>query len=496
VLETVVAAMLRAPNDALLQQHGAWALHAAAATNSLIVGADADWRAMILALLDAMRAHAVDAETLHVCLVTLSSISVEDDLERLAGSMGAHSAILEVFASHASDEEMIEAALTLMRNLSLMPEGKLAVGLCGSVEAVRVLTRHAHSERVAARACAALAALVLDSTNEAVAGHCGALPAIITALRTHGRSSRELTAYSCLALARGTVLAKNEVIAGDAGAIPALVAVTEDPTTDAEVMESALDSLRNLSAYGLNKERILRAHALPAVVMAMRRSVASAEVQVAGCHALAYACCNNPEGDFHACVACCSAAADADARGGHGRALVMCRTATPEHTCATGAGSARPVVSIRMWSNLTGRSWNFFSTRICRHEARQPASFQPQSPGQGQGFAGSTRGARCAPDHPARCSKYSQIVHLHNVLRRLHGQQRVVDANLQAPVAVMCGGGQQQAACSWRVTATCARLAKLVLDDGDLEIVGRVIIQDGVDKGGLPASAARHGGGA
>jgi hypothetical protein len=48
-------------------------------------------------------------------------------------------------------------------------------------------------------------------------------------------------------------------------------------------------------------------------MMAMRRSVASAEVQVAGCHALAYACCNNPEGDFHACVACCSAAADADA---------------------------------------------------------------------------------------------------------------------------------------------------------------------------------------
>jgi uncharacterized membrane protein YecN with MAPEG domain len=187
VLETVVAAMLRAPNDAVLQQHGAWALHAAAATNSLIVGADADRRAMILALLDAMRAHAADAETLHVCLVTLSSISVEDDLERLAGSMGAHSAILEVVASHASDEEMMEAALTLMRNLSLMPEGKLAAGLCGSVEAVvRVLTRHAHSERVATRACAALAALVLDSTNEAVAGRCGALPAIITALRTHG----------------------------------------------------------------------------------------------------------------------------------------------------------------------------------------------------------------------------------------------------------------------------------------------------------------------
>jgi hypothetical protein len=43
--------------------------------------------------------------------------------------------------------------------------------------------------------------------------------------------------------------------------------------------------------------------------------------------------------------------------------LCRCRMATP-YTCATGAGSARPVVSMMMWSNFTGRSINFLSTRI------------------------------------------------------------------------------------------------------------------------------------
>jgi hypothetical protein len=55
--------------------------------------------------------------------------------------------------------------------------------------------------------------------------------------------------------------------------------------------------------------------------------------------------------------------------------------------------------------------------------------------------------------------------------------------------------GQQQAAQLLghsHPRAQAARLAKLVLDDGDLELVRRVV-QDRVDEGGLPAAEeARH----
>ena len=314
VLEAVVAAMLRAPKDAKLQKDGAWALHVAATHNGIFVGADADRTAVIRALLDAMRTHRSDTSTLYSCLVATASVCLEDDFERIAGSLGAHAVVVDVFTTCIDHEEVIHAALNTLRNTSLLDENKDIAGSCGSVEAaVRVLVRYADSERIAMGACGALAPLVSTTANEAAACRCGALPAIVAALRTYGRSCKALTTYACVALARATVLAENEKAAGDAGAVATLVAVLEDHAAETDALSHALWALRNLAISGPNKKRIVSAKVVPAVVKVMQRNPADADVQEAGCHLFVYACCNNPEGDKSAAVACCAESAKAGA---------------------------------------------------------------------------------------------------------------------------------------------------------------------------------------
>ena len=334
VLEAIVSAMSRAPTNAYLQRGGAVALSAAADCNNLFVGADADRVGMIRVLLTAMRTHATDEDTLRVCLCALSNLCAEDDIERLASSLGSHAAIVEVFKSqHAGNADVMTDALVTLRNLSIQPEGKLAARDSGSLEAVvQVLKRHLQSVAVATRACGALAVLLNDTPNEAILGRCGALSAITEVLRSHGRSCRELTAYACLALARGTVLPETEVLGGDAGAISALVSAMKDFPNDAEILEHALDALRNLSINGPNKRRIANARALPAVVLAMEQNLKTADVQAAGCYAIAYACCNNPEGEAAASAACRASAVSAGAYS----AVAAAMAAHPQHAKLNG----------------------------------------------------------------------------------------------------------------------------------------------------------------
>jgi hypothetical protein len=136
---------------------------------------------------------------------------------------------------------------------------------------------------------------------------------------------------------------------------------------------------------------------------------------------------------------------------------------------------------------------NFLSTRIWQGEATH---LSQQAAGQ------HAARARAAHQITAHGAADAAVVHLHNALRRLHGQQCVVDANLRADAAPARSGivfvrqvsSRRAAAVSQPPmrAAADARLAKLVLDDGDLELVYRVI-QDRVDEGGLPAAQeARH----
>jgi hypothetical protein len=260
---------------------------------------------VVEAVVAALRAHVRVAPVQHSsckALLHLTNLCQENKARTLAA--GGVQALLTTVAEHAANAHVQAVAWNALANVVCEDEHTALAALAAGAVRAAVASMRAHAADAAVQhvCCMALMNMMAqaDGVTRLRALDVGVLDALLAAMRAHPRQSRVQSAASG---AVGDLIAETAAVADDArvmarvdNVLAAVVAALAAHRSDGRVQHECCRALWNIMFSAAYRRKARAAHAMPAVLAALRTHPGSWEVQAHGFGALRSFCDDDADG--------------------------------------------------------------------------------------------------------------------------------------------------------------------------------------------------------